>query len=548
MPMQSDTCVLIAGGGPVGLCAAIELGCRGIPAILVTEKLDTAQHPKCNSTNARSMEHFRRLGIANELRAAALPPNIVRASAYVTRFCGYEFGRLPRPYSDWPTPEIPLNISQIVLEQRLRAHAQRAGGIEVHFGCKLVSFEAGLEGVVATVEDTSGAQRLIRASYLIGADGASSTVRRALGFDMIGEDGSTQRAFMGGTMLSYYVRAPQLIARSGRVPTHSTWIINPQMRGLMFSQDGKETWVAHYQVPPGVDWTALDDRAIVRQMLGADVAFEIISGGPWTGGLALVAEHYQAGNVFLVGDAAHLFTPLGGMGMNTGIGDVMNLCWKIAAMEEGWGGPGLLASYEIERRPIGLRNSQFGVKCSRVMDGWTVPANLEDDTPEAQKARTTLGAQVVVEDVPQYLSAGLQLGEIYEGSPIVARAETPLPEDRWDIYTPLDRSGARAPHFWLDEGRSLYDLFGNAFTLLTFAGAETGGIEAAAAARNVPLSVARLAERNPLYTKALVLVRPDQHIAWQADVADRAAAEALIDRIRGAVTDGSNEKQRGRKT
>lgn len=534
--MDSDTCVLIAGGGPVGLSAAIELGWRGVPAVLVTEKLDTAQHPKCNSTNARSMEHFRRLGIADELRAAALPPTIVRASAYVTRFCGYEFGRLPRPYSDFPTPEIPNVVSQIVLERRLRAHAERAPGVDVHFGWKLVSFESGTQGIVATVEDTAGTQRQIKARYLIGADGASSTVRRALGFEMVGEDGTTQRAFMGGTMLSYYVRAPELMARSGRVPTHSTWIINAEMRGLMFSQDGKETWVAHYQVPPGVDWTTLDARAIVRKMLGADVDFEIISGGPWTGGLALVAEHYQAGNVFLAGDAAHLFTPLGGMGMNTGIGDVMNLCWKIAAIEQGWGGDALLASYEVERRPIGLRNCQFGVRCSRVMDGWQVPANFEQDTPEAQNARDTLGAQVVVEDVPQYLSAGLQLGERYETSPIIVSAQTPPPEDHWDVYTPVDRPGARAPHVWIAEGKSLYDLFGKEFTLLAFGDADSGPLEAAAAARRMPLTVVRLKEPNPLYSQALVLIRPDQHIAWQADAADPSVAAATLDRIRGATT------------
>jgi hypothetical protein len=270
-------------------------------------------------------------------------------------------------------------------------------------------------------------------------------------------------------------------------------------------------------------------------MLGADVDFEIISGGPWTGGLALVAEHYQAGNVFLAGDAAHLFTPLGGMGMNTGIGDVMNLCWKIAAMEQGWGASALLSSYETERRPIGLRNSQFGVRCSRVMDGWKVPANFEEDTPEAQKARDTLGAQVVVEDVPQYLSAGLQLGELYENSPIVVAAQTPPPADRWDIYTPIDRPGARAPHFWISEGQSLYDLFGQGFTLLAFAGADTTAIEAAADAHNVPLTVIRLQERNPLYSRALVLIRPDQHIAWQGDGADQAVADAVIDRIRGVI-------------
>lgn len=536
MTINDETCVLIAGGGPVGLSAAIELGWRGIPAILVNERQETAQHPKCNSTNARSMEHFRRLGIAKDLRAAALPPHIERASAYVTRFCGIEFGRLPRPYSDWPTPEIPNNVSQIVLEKVLKQHAERQPGVDVRFGWKLVSFEDSSNGVLADVENATGETRRIKARFLIGADGAGSTVRRLLGIGMTGEDGTTHRAFMGGTMLSYYIRSPELMPRSGRVPTHSTWIINPQMRGLMFSQDGKEHWVVHYQVPPGVDWRTLDGRAIVRKMLGSDAEFEIISGGPWTGGFALSAEKYQFGNVFLAGDAAHLFTPLGGMGMNTGIGDVMNICWKIAAVHDGWAGPHLLASYDIERRPIGVRNSQFGVKCSRVMDGWTVPANLEEDTADAEAARQKLGAQIVVEDVPQYLSAGLQLGERYEDSPIICPDKSPAPDDRWDIYTPLDRPGGRAPHDWVTPGQALYDLFSKGFTLLNFGPTDaTAPLETAAQVRGLPLKTVRLANRNDPYRTTLVLVRPDQHIAWHGDGISQTDAVAVIDRARGGM-------------
>jgi 2-polyprenyl-6-methoxyphenol hydroxylase-like FAD-dependent oxidoreductase len=414
--MQSETFALIVGGGPVGLSAAIELNWRGVPNVLVSENLETAKHPKCNNTNARSMEHFRRLGIAAELRSEGLPPGLARASAYVTRFCGHEFGRLPRPYSDWPTPELPNTVSQIVLERALKRCAERAAGAQVHFGWRMTSFAAQQHGVTAEVESvTSGERRTIQARYLLGIDGAGSTVRKALGFGLTGEDGTTQRAFMGGTMLSTYIRAPTLIAASGRPPTHMTWIINPQMRGMMYSQDGRETWVVHYQVPPGTDWRGVDARAVVRAMIGADVPFEIISGGPWTGGLALVAEHYQAGPVFLAGDAAHLFTPLGGLGMNCGIGDVMNLCWKIAAVHHGWAGPRLVDTYETERRPFGVRNSQLGIQCTKVMDGWRVAPDFEAPGALAQAAREKFGVRVMAEDKPQYLTVGLQLGERYEG-------------------------------------------------------------------------------------------------------------------------------------
>ncbi|HLH87416.1 MAG TPA: FAD-dependent monooxygenase, partial [Xanthobacteraceae bacterium] len=513
---------------------------RGVPYVLVTENLETAKHPKCNNTNARSMEHFRRLGIADELRSEGLPPGLARASAYVTRFCGYEYGRQPRPYSDWPTPELPNTVSQIVLERALKRIAEQAPGAQghsrVHFGWRMRSFEQYHDGVTAQVESvTTGERKQIRARYLLGIDGASSTVRKALGFGMVGEDGTTQRAFMGGTMLSSFIRAPTLMAASGRTPTHMTWIINRDMRAMMYSQDGRETWVVHYQVPPGVDWRAVDARATIRSMLGADAPFEIISGGPWTGGLALVAEHYQNGRAFLAGDAAHLFTPLGGLGMNTGIGDVMNLCWKIAAAHQGWAGPRLVETYEGERRPFGVRNAQLGVECTRVMDKWLPPADCEEDGADAQAAREKFGARIMAEDRPQYLTVGLQLGERYEGSPIVWDEDTAAPPDTWDRYVPVVRAGARAPHYWVEPRKALFDLFGPGFTLLDFGADEDDrdGLANAAGTRHVPLKILQLARPgNDLYRSKLVLVRPDQHIAWHGDAA--ADAMAVIDRVRGA--------------
>ena len=534
--LESETYVLIVGGGPVGLSAAIELGWRGVPALLVNDNLDTAQHPKCNSTNARSMEHFRRLGIASDLRASALPADLPRATSYVTRFCGVEFARMPRPRVDWPTPEPPVNITQMQLERRLRAPAERALGGRVHFGWKLTRFETDEAGVVAQVESAqSGETREIRARYLLGIDGAGSMVRKALGIALQGEDGSASRAFMGGTMLSYYIRSPGLMAASRRTPAHMTLVINPQLRAMMYSQDGRERWVVHYQVPAGVDWNTVDARAMVRAVIGADMDFDIISGGPWIGGLALVAERYGAGPVFLAGDAAHLFTPLGGLGMNTGIGDVMNLCWKIAARYQGWAGDGLLATYEQERRPIGLRNVQLGVACTRVMDGWKVPPDFESDSLAMQAEREKFGARIVEEDRAQYLTVGIQLGERYEGSPIVVPDTTPAPPDRWDHYDPIDRPGARAPHVWLMPQRALFDQFGLGFTLIDFVGStDTSSLEEAARKRGVPLKILSLpdAPDHP-YTKPLVLVRPDGHVAWHGD--ELPNPFALVDRIRGAA-------------
>ena len=237
--------------------------------------------------------------------------------------------------------------------------------------------------------------------------------------------------------------------------------------------------------------------------------------------------------MFLAGDAAHLYTPLGGLGMNTGIGDVMNLGWKLAAVHQGWAGPNLIDSYETERRPIGVRNSLLGVQCTRVMDGWTVPKNFEASGAKAQAAREAFGARIIAEDRPQYLTVGIQLGERYEGSPIVSADGTPAPPDSWDSYSPLDRPGARVPHFWIQPERAAFDDFGPGFTLIDF-GARDGAqaLTEAARTRGVPLKLLRVKPPDGLYRTKLVLVRPDQHIAWRGDAVTDATA--VIDRVRGA--------------
>ncbi|MGO8920448.1 MAG: FAD-dependent monooxygenase [Stellaceae bacterium] len=538
-----ETFALIVGGGPVGLSAALELGWRRLPAILVTQNLETAQHPKCNSTNARSMEHFRRLGVAQEIRRHGLPPDYPRENAYVTRFCGYELARFHRLFiapagggaSPWQTPELPHIIAQIFLEPILKQKAEQLESVSVRFGWRLLSFAAGEDGVSALVEDVrSGEQREIKAQYMIAADGARSLVRQQLGIDMQGEDGSIERAFMAGTMLSYFIRAPELYAASGRKPAIINWILNHEVRGFFFPQDGKALWIVHYQVPKHQDWRSVDARAVVRAMIGKDVPFEIISGGPWTGGLALVADRYRAARVFLAGDAAHLFTPLGGFGMNTGIGDVMNLGWKLAAARAGWGGAGLLDSYESERRPMALRNTSLGILVARKMSAWLLPPDIEAEGDAAEAARLAFGRFCVADDAVQYNTSGLQLGERYEGSPIISGDGTPAPPDDWHNYVPLDRPGARAPHFWLSDKRSCFDALGQGFTLVAFGAAQ--GIEAferAARARGLPLSVLRVAPQAEPYRSRLVLIRPDQHIAWHGDAAPPDAM-AIIDRVRGA--------------
>jgi hypothetical protein len=361
-------------------------------------------------------------------------------------------------------------------------------------------------------------------------------VRHGLNIGMTGEDGTAERAFMSGTMLSQYIHAPNLVDLSGRPPALITWITNHDVRGFMFAQDERAHWIVHYQVPRGVDWRTVDARDVVRRMIGADTEFEIISGGPWTGGVALVAERYQTERIFLAGDAAHLYTPLGAFGMNTGVGDVMNLCWKLAAVHAGWADRELLKSYEVERRPIGVRNSLHGISCARRQSAWPVPQDVEDDTPEAEAGRKALGLYCLEDDKDQYSTSGIQLGERYEDSPVIAADGTPAPEDTWYTYTQHDRPGARLPHFTLPDGRSLYAALGPEFTLLAFGDTDTAALEQAARARGMPLTVLRLdfpAPPEP-YQNNLVLVRPDHHIAWHGNTAPH-DSDAIINRVCGSL-------------
>jgi 2-polyprenyl-6-methoxyphenol hydroxylase-like FAD-dependent oxidoreductase len=557
-PPAETTFVLIAGGGPVGLAAAIALGRQGVPTILVTDHLDTIRHPKCNNTNARSMEHFRRLGVAQDIRRDGLSGSANSANAYVTRFLGYELGRLPRPIPRvehgrpvggspefHKTPEPPQIIPQFRLEPVLRQHAEAQPSVSVHYGWRLISFAEAADEIVATVEDvTTGERRRIAAQYLIGADGTRSVVRRDLGIGMSGDDGSVDRVFMTGTMCSFYIHAPNLVAQSGREPALINWIINREARGFMFAQDEREHWIVHYQVPRGIDPQDVDPRAAVDAMLGAPADYEIISGGPWTGGLALVADRYRAGRAFLIGDAAHLFTPIGAQGMNTGIGDAMNLTWKLAAVHQGWGGAALLESFEAERRPIGFRNREIGVDFAQRMSAWPVPENVEAPGEVADAARAAFGAMCVEDERDRYTTVGIQLGERYPGSSIVCPDGLEPPLDPWSRYTPVMHAGARLPHVWLPDGRCGYDLLGPGLTLIDTGNTDIGAFETAARARGMPLTVALM--RSPKDAgcawSRLTLVRPDHHVAWHGEAMPDDAG-IVLDRVRGRFWNGGSAEK-----
>lgn len=542
--------VLIAGGGPVGLVLALELGRRGVSCIVLNDRPTTATHPKANAIGARTMEHFRRLGVAAPIRASGLDDDHPTDVAYFTRLTGYELARLKLPSraealrearageGPWAnSPEPPHRCSQIFLERELHARCAAFPSISLRFGWRLESFAQSAEGVTAeAVEVATGRRADLAARYLVGADGGGSLVRKALDIEFEGEAGVV-RPFLGGSMYAAYFRARLdkswlTVGRSWQY-----WIVNAEIRAIFIHVDSREHFLAHTVIPPGKDPAAMDTRAFMQRLANAQVPLEVISVVPWTAGYALVAQSFGRGRVYVAGDAAHLFTPTGGLGMNTGVEDTVNLGWKLAAVCKGWGGPGLLASYEAERRSYGIKNVNYARGFATSVGTVPVTPEIERDTPAGRTERAAVGARLADHAYREFVIPGIQLGVCYDGSPIVVSDGNAPPAMEPTRYVPSAVPGARAPHAWLGPDRSLFDAFGGEFTLLRLNGAtsDTSPLARAAAARGVPLRVldAPGEAARELYARDLALVRPDHYVAWRGNALPDDCL-ALVDRVRGA--------------
>ena len=542
--------VLIAGAGPCGLMLANELGLRNVPCLVVDPKATTAFNPQANATQARTMEHFRRIGIARQIRALGLPGDHPTDIAYFTRFARHELARLRLPTAaqateqiktlagSWSAAELPHRVSQKYVEAVLREHAEERTGRRIGFGWRLQSFEDTGDEVVAQVVPSAGGDSVtVRARYLVGADGARSGVRSALGIEMGGATG-LQRQFMGGKMFAIYLRAPAFYQR---YPHDIAWMyvsVNHERRVFLASVVGRGEFAFHAAVHPHEtpeDWTHADARRIFAEASGMDMDFEVLSTGVWIAGHSLVAERYQRGRVFIAGDAAHLFTPTGGLGYNTAVGDAVNLGWKLAAVVKGQARADLLDSYEQERRPIGLRNTAYAREFADSVGLFEVTPELEAEGPigEAQRAQASevLGVHVRREfNIP-----GVTFGERVDASPLVFGDPALAPPDQANAYQPSTQPGGRLPHRWLNGERSLYDLLGFEWTVLAPAHAVAEATRLAEAGRAVGLDVTVLGleadEVGDLLDGGLLLVRPDQVIAWRgAAVSDPAAIWARVAR------------------
>lgn len=539
----------IIGGGPSGLILAIELGRRGVPCVLFETNADTPQFPKANATTSRTMEHYRRLGFAAEVRASGMPEDYPQDITYFTRFTGYELARLPGlsrgaaarsregSNSRWPTPEPLHRTQQMFIEAVMKREAEKAPSADIRFGWRVNGVEPLADGVaVDAVELASGRAGRIECDYVVGCDGGRSLVREALGIRYEGFAGE-ERDFMGGRMLAVYIRAPELYRLIPAAHSWQYWAVNRQRRAFMCAIDGHGLFVFHTQLPRGQTGTmeyAVESLALAT---GCEFAHEIIGIAEWTAGFTLVAERFGSDRMFLAGDAAHLFTPTGGQGYNTSVDDAANLGWKLAALLQGWGGKHLLESYEQERKPVAERNTRFARAMADSIGRIQIPENIEDSSSGGAAARTEFGERLLDHCKREFDSPGIHFGISYADSPIIAGDGTRPPDKDWHHYTPNAVPGARAPHIWIADGVSIFDRFGRDFTLLRLGGGcgiDVTTLTGAAARRGMPLAqldVVDEAARN-LYAADLVLIRPDHHVAWRGNAVP-GDADALVARISG---------------
>ena len=530
--------VLIVGAGPVGLSLAIELGTRGVTCHVIERNDRVGYSPRAKTTNVRTREHLRRWGIADALRAASpMPPDYPSTVVFATRMSGWPLARFENAlngsrernnlYSE-PAQWVP----QYTLEEVLRRHASSLPGVSVSFNTELISFTETGERVASDLKDrATGAVRQVESAYLVGADGARSAVRERIGAAMTGP----------GALASNYsviFRAPGLAARHRLGEAIMYWMVNDDVPSLLGPMDGAELWFFMATRLAGVDPRTVDPVALIRRGAGIpDLEVEVVGTDPWTAH-QLIADRYGTARVLLAGDACHLHPPFGGFGMNMGIGDAVDIGWKLAATLQGWGGPGLLPSYEQERRAVHEWTIAESVANYALVGNQLVQPAIEDPGPVGDATRCEVSEVIQATKVREFKTLGLVLGCRYAGSPIIADDGSAPPVSDSVLYVPSAHPGCLAPHLWLADGSSLYDHFGTGFTLLVTAGdASAGGAFAAAAAeRSVPLKVvapgdARLQGR---YGARFALIRPDQHVAWRGDVTPE-DLPGLLGRVTGYV-------------
>jgi len=519
---DTDTEVLVIGGGAVGLAVALELGWRGRRCIVLDEGNGTIEHPRTGGISLRTMEHCRRWGIADEVRNNQFNPDFKLDTVFCTSLTGFELGRAEGPsMRDTPipreSPERKVRCPQFWFDPMLSKAARSYDAVRVEYFTHVDGFEQRPDGtsMVSAHDVRNGEQRQFSGRYLIGCDGPASDVREALGIQM-----------SGIPLLNYSVnvlfRAPGMISKSNFSEAERFIFVGPAGTwGNITVVDGRGMWrLTVIGSEERLDLASFDPASYLELAFGGPgLDFEVLSVSPWRR-TQLVADSYQKGSVYLSGDAIHTMSPTGGFGVNTGIGDAVDLAWKLDAVLAGWAGPGLLDSYEAERRPIGLRNAAAATRNFR---GWSPKADLSlilDETDAGVAARAEIGAALLAGTHEEWESIGVILGYRYENSPICVPDGTPPTPDEFSEYIQTARPGSRAPHAYLPDGSSTLDLFGRGFTLVHSAKADRGAVVRilSAARPGTPAHATEVPDEVcELYAAAFTLVRPDGHVAWRGN-------------------------------
>jgi 2-polyprenyl-6-methoxyphenol hydroxylase-like FAD-dependent oxidoreductase len=475
------TPVLIAGGGPAGLAAAAELAFHGVASTVIEPRPTvSALRPRAKTTSVRTMEHFRRWGIADTVRAAApLKPDWSDQVIFCRSLDGEVVTSFANAFGLGPetleiSPERGQQIPQPLVEEVLREHVQASPLVTLRLGSRLTALTQAANEVTATIEDEHGLMTRFSADYLIGCDGASGNVRKAIGVRYEGTSDVRPN-------FNFLFTAPDLNPPRERAVQY--WVVGGPTPLVAGRLDLKDTWWA---IVPGMDEQTgvLSAGEIIANLVGRPIPHTIMSTDSWTARL-LIAEQFQLDRVFLAGESAHLNPPWGGHGFNTSIGDAVNIGWKLAAVLNGWAHPDLLNTYEAERRPIAQQ---------------TIDAAQANMRALPQDLATTAKNIQVTKDA-EFHSMGLVLGYSY------GQVAEPSTE-----FTARVVPGGRLPHVWLDDGRAFFDELGPEYTLIAQRPAELQEVVTFARANSIPLKIIEPPQQYP-WKNHLLLVRPDQHLA-----------------------------------
>ncbi len=562
-----DTRVLIAGGGPVGLMTALELNKQGIKAILIEKNPTTTRHPKMDITNGRSMELFRRWGVDKKLRAVAVPENHGFEVIWASNLAGHELARFTYPTPNeyrkqakaandgTHTLESAMRVSQILIEPCLKEHLETdCPNIDVQYGWALETFTQDEEGVTATIKQyETGAIQQIRSLYLAGCEGAGSVSRKILGigyqdvdvfglmkkvgiFNLLGH--ALREMTRGlkkpdGQVYMIHFTSPELafFERFGQA-----WHIQSPNGSTLISQNDKDTWTLHVPLREGEDASKIDPKQKLFDYIGKEFECTIHIANAWKPRLSVV-DSFGKGRVWLAGDAVRLVTPAGGYGMNTGVGDALALGWTLAAVIKGWGTPKLFQAYEVERRPVAIRNRD--ASGDHVLVRFKIAAAMRnamyEDSKKGEKIRKKLGDTILKLGNLENEAIGIEAGYRYENSPIICydNDRTPPPFE-WAKLQTSTYPGLRIPAIWLKDGRAIMDLLSNQFTLIRFTDIDVSAFEEAAAKISFPLTILDIRDDRAatIYEKKLILVRPDQHVCWRGDKMP-VDTMAIINKVRG---------------